>query len=185
MTTRPSRERLQEMLSVDVSTGEMRWRKSAGRAKAGSLAGRISVHGYREVQVDKVLMPAHTVIWFFATGEWQPLIDHINGVRDDNRIENLRPASAADNARNRTNWRHRKLLGAFETSTGKYQAAITADGVRFNLGLYATEEEAHGAYVHARKMCLEVEKAARQRFLHAMQANLTVLEELQAGRLAA
>lgn len=87
---------------------------------------------------------AHRVAWCHFHNSTIPdgmLIDHINGDTHDNRIANLRMASARQNAVNVRN--HRKGLrgAAFHKPTGKWQASI-----RMHLGTYETEEEAAAAY---------------------------------------
>jgi hypothetical protein len=158
----PTFERVNELLTVNTASGVITWRKGQGRAAAGAVAGRIGVNGYRSLCIDRQHFSAHALVWFVATGDWPERIDHINGLRADNRIANLRLASAADNARNRTNWRHRKLLGAHPLPNGRYQGLLTADGEVFSLGSYDTEEEAHQAYVAARAAVAAAEKQARQ-----------------------
>lgn len=172
---KPNLHRIEECLNVDVVTGRITWRRSQGRMAAGALAGRIHRHGYRVVMIDKMALQAHAIVWFVATGDWPERIDHINGVRDDNRFVNLREADAATNARNRTNWQHRKLLGAYKRPNGTFAAAITADGVVYELGVFRTEMDAHLQYVEARKRCADAELIARR----------AVLEEMQVLRVAA
>ena len=172
--SKPSISRLQELLHVDVETGHIAWAKGRGRAGAGSEAGRKHRTGYVEVQVDGQMLKAHSIVWLFGTGDWPERIDHINGVRDDNRLMNLREATAAANSRNRTNWRHRKLLGAHIRPDGRWAACIRSDGVHHFLGVFPSEEDAHARYRLARSRIDDAERAARHR----------VLEEMQADRLA-
>lgn len=172
--TYPTLQRIQELFHVDIGSGVIRWRKGQGRAAAGDVAGRIHKRGHREVQVDGRMVKAHHIVYFVATGDWPPLIDHINGQRDDNRFLNLRIADQAANARNRTNWRHKKLLGAHRRGV-RWAAVIGFDGEQYELGLFDSEEEAHQEYVRARQLIAEAERRAR----------LTVIEEMQAARHAA
>lgn len=76
-------------------------------------------------------------------------IDHINGNKLDNRRENLRYATAAENVRNRVkapnNTSGYKGV-SYHRFTGKWQATIGANNKQFYLGLYSTPEEAHEAY---------------------------------------
>lgn len=171
----PTRERLLALFDIDTTTGEIRWKRGQGRARAGDLAGNTHSNGYRRIQVDGVEYLAHAVIYFIATGEWPALIDHINGVRDDNRIENLRLADRAANARNRTAFVETKLAGAHAYGAGKFAAILTADGQQYRLGVFDTELEAHHHYCAARG---RIEAAERQ-------ARNAVLEELQATKAAA
>jgi len=73
--------------------------------KEGDSAGFLMKHGYVTLScLDGRLVTAHRVAFLFMGQEPPPMVDHINGKRDDNRWENLRPSSASDNQLNR----HRK-----------------------------------------------------------------------------
>lgn len=87
---------------------------------------------------------AHRVAWCIHNGKSLPedcVIDHINGIKNDNRIANLRVSTAAENMQNAEK-RRDGLRGAFfHKGTKKYQSSI-----RLHLGTYDTEEEAAQAY---------------------------------------
>lgn len=75
-------------------------------------------------------------------------IDHINGIKSDNRICNLRPATRSQNGANRVAIRGMK--GAFfHKSSGKWSAQISKENKKMHLGLFDTEGEAHEAYKEA------------------------------------
>lgn len=106
-------KRVRELLDYDPDTGELRWRSrprdefpslrewAAWNGKcAGKVAGSTSGRGYRAVKCDGILSYAHRVIWVHVYGEIPDTIDHINGIRDDNRLANLRSVSHRDNMRN-------------------------------------------------------------------------------------
>ena len=82
-----------------------------------------------------------------------PMIDHINQVKDDNRIDNLRWCSNATNNRNCTHKRPKHDLprGVCITKYGKYQARIMINGKNKSLGNYKTKEEASIIYEEARR----------------------------------
>jgi heme-degrading monooxygenase HmoA len=149
-------ERLRELLAYDPAAGVFTWRvdvRGGAWVKAGHVAGTIhSRDGYRQISICKVQHKAHRLAWLYVTGAWpSEQIDHVNGDRSDNRIANLREASAAGNARNA----RRRIdnvsgfKGAYEYRPGKWRAYINKDGRRINLGTFATPEEAHAAYVAA------------------------------------
>lgn len=71
--------------------------------KKGSIAGTVSrSRGYSFVKLFGKVYPAHRIIWEMHNFTLKPTenIDHINGVRSDNRLENLRAVSASENRRN-------------------------------------------------------------------------------------
>lgn len=172
--SRPSADRIRELFEYNADTGILVWRKSAGRKKAGDVAGNRHFYGYIVVGVDGRSCGAHQIAWLYVTGEWPNLVDHINGVRDDNRFVNLRHADAATNARNRAmDSATNKLLGAYAMPNGKYRAAITVDGSAIHLGVFDAEMQAHMAYSNARALIDEAERTARTSAVQRLrQANL-------------
>lgn len=72
------------------------------RAKAGSVAGHTDrTRGYVDIRIDAEKYKAHRLAWLYVHSEWpEKLIDPIYGVKTDNRLVNLRQASAAENAMN-------------------------------------------------------------------------------------
>jgi len=105
--------------------------------------------GYQRIGFGGKQYAAHRVAWMLTTGEWPDRhIDHINGMRDDNRFSNLRLATHSENQMNR---RPRGVSGkgATQHSCGKFQASIKKDGTTIYLGLYDTRAEAQAAYRRA------------------------------------
>lgn len=83
----------------------------------------------------------------FLTG-W-PLVDHVNGNGLDNRRANLRPATNAENMRNRRRYANNTsgFKGVtFDKAKGRWKAQIRLDGRRRYIGRYDTAEEAARAY---------------------------------------
>lgn len=149
--------RLRELLAYDPTTGQFTWtgrERKGGMRIAGALAGSVT-HGYVQIQVDGVLHKAHRLAFLFMTGEMPLLVDHINGVRDDNHWANLRPATATLNAHNRRqpqrNNRSTGLLGVNRRPNGRFQAVICTAGRQRSLGVFATPEEAQRAYLSAKR----------------------------------
>jgi hypothetical protein len=90
-------------LRYDPTTGIFVWSKSPARViKAGTVAGRLGRDGYIAIQIKGRLYFAHRLAWLYVNGVWpKNQIDHINGNRSDNRIENLREATRKQNGENR------------------------------------------------------------------------------------
>ena len=95
-----SQVRLHELFTY--ANGWLRWRSDAKTSARGKLAGCFSADGRKYIRVDKNLQRASRLIYIFHYGEIPEgcVIDHINGDAKDDRIENLRIASQAENTLN-------------------------------------------------------------------------------------
>jgi len=93
--------RLKELLSYGADTGEFTRIKTVGRCNAGTVSGFSDCsEGYTCIHIDGRTFKAHRVAWLYTHGYWPDHIDHINGIRTDNRILNLRDITKAENAKN-------------------------------------------------------------------------------------
>lgn len=147
---------LKSILDYDKETGIITWIKSRKNVIIGSIAGTLNLRGYWQIGINKKLYTAHRLAWLYEFGEFPlNLIDHINGVKTDNRINNLRDVTATVNAQNilraQSNSKT-KLLGVYKSRSG-FSASINTNGVKVCLGTYTTAEDAHKAYIEA-KSCL-------------------------------
>jgi len=142
---------LRSLVSYDPETGEF-IRLSTGSA----ISVRPDSEGYVGFSVAGQKDRAHRWAWLYMTGEW-PLedIDHIDGVRSNNAFRNLRAVSRVTNSQNQRRARSNNktgLLGAhWHAAAGKFTAQISVRGKRTHLGLFATAEDAHAAYVEAKR----------------------------------
>ena len=142
-----------DAVDYDPATGRFTWRD--GYRGAFREAGHFDAKGYRMLSVRGVRELAHRVAWAMTYGRWpEGVIDHINGERDDNRIDNLRDVSVQANAQNTrsTSRNPTGLRGVAYRRAGakRYSARIVVDGRCRWLGSYATAEEAHAAYLVAK-----------------------------------
>jgi HNH endonuclease len=145
--------RLKELLDYDADTGLFTWKVAKGTAAAGAVAGNLNHHGYVRIKVDGTYYRAHRLAWLFVKGSFpSQYLDHWNGIKDDNRICNLRDFTNRQNQQNRKSHREGRLVGTtFVKAKNKWRARITIKGKRKSLGLFSTELEAHEAYMKALK----------------------------------
>ena len=102
MQTDLTKEFILEMLEYIPSTGMLLQKKPRPKIKVGSIAGVITPKGYRYIQLQGRKYAAHRLVWLLEHGKFPSLfIDHIDGNRLNNRIENLREATACQNSYNR------------------------------------------------------------------------------------
>lgn len=152
--------RLKELLEYDPETGVFTNRVSrSSRAKAGATtSSSLSKQGYLRICIDWNPHLAHRLAWLYVYGSMpQGMIDHINGDRTDNRICNLREASAHLNQQNRRRANRRSKTGLLGVSVAdnKFVASIHADGKTRRLGRFCSAEEAHAAYLAAKRQLHE------------------------------
>lgn len=156
----PSVEDLRALFSYDSDTGLLT-RIAPRRNGSGLIFSDVGkVAGYRHkqnrywmVKVREKLYRAHRVIWAMVTGAWpEEFIDHIDGDRGNNRWSNLRVVSNAINCQNRKGrtGTHASLLGV-SRCRDKWRANIKVGAKRISLGRFATPEEAHEAYLKAKR----------------------------------
>ena len=150
-----TQENLKKMLHYDTDTGVFtRLVRTSSRTKIGDIAGYLKSDGYRLIMVDGKNYYAHRLAFFYMTGDWPVAdIDHRNGVRDDNRWDNLREATRTENHQNRV-MRSDNTSGFigvdWHRQRGKWRAEIAVAGRRKSLGYFPTPEEAHAAYCAAK-----------------------------------
>lgn len=152
---RALRENLRNQYRYDAETGLFTFRRQVAQVKPGSVAGYRHPSGYHYVSVGNKRYLAHRLAWLYVHGEWPPeQIDHINRAKADNRIANLRLATASENSRNGSKRRNNTsgFVGVcWDKHKRKWLAHIRSDGRFKNLGRYASKEEAYAAYVAASK----------------------------------
>ena len=145
----PSNKRLNELLAYNPQTGELRWKVNRrGAAKAGGIAGSLDASsGYVTIHVDSVNYKAHRICYKMATG-WDAgvfEIDHINGVKFDNRLSNLRMVDHATNLRNSPRYSNNSsgYNGIyFHKATQKWMARIKVNTKWHYLGVFEKLEDA-------------------------------------------
>ena len=144
-------DRLKELLGYDPETGLFTWKVTrGGTARAGTLAGTLcKQRGYFQISIDNRLHQSHRLAWFYTHGVWPDELDHINRVRTDNRLENLREVTSSQNNQN-ASLRSNNTSGfkgvSFCSRTGRWRAQIRVDGKGRDLGRHRTPEEAFEAY---------------------------------------
>jgi hypothetical protein len=152
-----TQSRLKELLHYCPETGVFTWNKTLGsRAQAGSSAG-FNSDGYRRICLDGREYKAHRLAWLYVTGDWPDQhIDHIDGQRSNNAFANLRDVPQSVNNQNfrlakRSN-KTGQLLGVSKKKRGQgFIARLTVNRQEIHLGTYPTPEEAHQAYLAAKR----------------------------------
>ena len=141
---------LQEIFSYE--DGNLIWKQPTGkRVLVGEIAGR-NCHGYIAVGLMKKTYLAHRLIFMFHHGYFPPEVDHIDGNKANNRIENLRAATHAENLRNQK-LRSNNVSGHknvyWSRREQKWRVGITFNGKQKHIGFFKDRELAELAAVEA------------------------------------
>ncbi len=143
-----TQKQIRELFEYSPETGLFIRLKSRGNSKKGTIAGTINRTGYIHIKIDGKKYMAHRLAWLYEYGNFPE--KHIDHIKTDNRICNLREVSQSENNRNRlTNCNNNSgVTGVdFHTKTNRWRARISVDSKLVHLGLFSTFSEA----VDARK----------------------------------
>ncbi|MFY2599325.1 HNH endonuclease [Achromobacter xylosoxidans] len=148
-------EELKKHIHYDPETGAFtRLIKSSASAKLGQTYGNPRGNGYRALSVGGKEHYLHRLAWFYVHGSWPKfVIDHINGDKTDNRLCNLRDIPQGLNLQNIRKPKGKgpnALLGVAKFRD-RFRADIRIDGKKTHLGVFASAEAAHEAYIAAKR----------------------------------
>jgi hypothetical protein len=147
-------EEVRSLLCYDADSGLFVWRVGRGNVLAGTAAGGIRFDGYLSIAIRRRHYMAHRLAWLYVHGHWPSgEIDHLNGVRSDNRLSNLRDVSRTTNSENFRGPKSNNKCGFLGVSlhkkTGRWHAKIIVNGRLLSLRYHDTPEAAHAVYLAA------------------------------------
>jgi len=141
----PTQKRLKELFTYDPETGHLiRLKKVSANTNIGDVVGS-KTNGYLNVAVDSKRYLVHRIIFIYVTGKAPNEIDHINGIKDDNRWVNLRSVTKQENLQNQKRAKNNKsgYTGVhWSRLNKKWRAVIWAEGTQKHIGLYHDIREA-------------------------------------------
>lgn len=135
-------ENLHNLLKYDKKTGEFFWKKTVNNNSAvcGAVAGSKNKNGYIYICVGRKKYLAHRLAWLFEHGYFpEHDIDHVNRIRDDNRLCNLREVSRQCNLRNsRRSKKHKnKIRGVcWSRDSNKWRSIISVNNKYYHIGYF-------------------------------------------------
>jgi len=138
---------LKDILHYDQDTGVFTWLKNY------IVAGTVEKKGYIAIKINKKSYKAHRLAWLYVYGNFpKEQIDHLNGIKNDNCINNLREATASENMLNRKQFKtsSAEFKGiSFHKKQQKWTAKIQINKQRIWLGSFYSANEAAIAYKNA------------------------------------
>jgi hypothetical protein len=140
----------------DYREGTLYWKSSPRSGWVGKPVTHKTGHGYVKARVDGKLIPAHRLVWLWHNEKLPELIDHINGVRHDNRIENLRACTEAENARNKSK--------PLNNTTGHKNVIWSKQNSNFNVQLTVNKRKMHLGVFDDIELAALVAEEARDKF---------------------
>ncbi|WP_429861016.1 HNH endonuclease [Burkholderia cenocepacia] len=149
-----TQEQLGRLVTYDPATGLFVWKVARKKCRPGDVAGRIGARGYVRIKINHTEYAAHRLAFLYMTGAFPEYdVDHKNRIRSDNRWENLRPATHAQNQHNKGAQRNNVsgFVGvSYFSRTGKWRARCKLNGREYPCGYHATAELANAAVMAKR-----------------------------------
>jgi hypothetical protein len=152
------RQKAESLFRYDQSTGGLFWKerprshfnttrgwKLFNKKFCGKEAGFLGPAGYRIVEIDGNGWAVHRIVWLLHTGFLPERLDHVNRVRSDNRIENLRECSASQNTVNSS----KKPEGCYLVR-GRWRVLVGFNNKNIHVGYFRDKDAAQKAYARKR-----------------------------------
>jgi len=132
-------QELKNNLDYNPKTGDLTYKNTRyGTKKVGEVAGNTAADGYLKFEFSGQCIIAHRAAWALFYGDWPKCtLDHINRVKDDNRITNLREVTQAENNYNRPKYKTKNYYKGVSKQGKKFRAMVTKDGVQIYLGTFS------------------------------------------------
>ena len=143
-------QQVRDLLDYDPQTGRLM------RAQTGGTAGGLNGRGYTRTSLLGKAYVNSRLVWAYVHGRWPDgNIDHIDGNKSNNRIENLRDVSQQINCENRQGANINNQAGylgvSWSAQKQRWKATISLNRVYRHLGFFKLPAEAHQAYLKAKR----------------------------------
>lgn len=151
-----TQKRLKKLLNYNHGTGVFTWKHSVNHVKIGFKAGSKTTGGYIGIKVDGVLLMAHRLAFMYMKGYFpEHEVDHMNGVRCDNRWKNLRHVTKSCNLQNQKIRANNKsgFNGVCRKGAELWRAYVMINGKYVCLGTHVDIESAALARVAWEESC--------------------------------
>ena len=136
----------------EYKEGHLYWKVPGRSRQMGKPVGSPSGDGYICVRINYKLYRVHRLVWAMHGKEPAEIIDHINGDKLDNRIENLRGATQSQNCMNRRQRSDNKSgIKGVVRKKNKWYGSVTLNYKVHPAGYFDTKEDAAVAVEKLRK----------------------------------
>jgi len=148
-----------EYLEYQPATGELIWKKGKGRVKSGQVAGYDDDDkGYRCIKINSKPYKIHRINYLIHHGRMPKMLDHLNQIKNDNRIENLRESNGSQNqgnvssrANNTSGFRGVTWVETRQKWAAKGPKFVKGEWKQGSLGYFDCPKEAYKVYKKAAK----------------------------------